>query len=81
MSMKTVRLIGFKVRLSNEGCSAGKSRIPWIYLEEFEKIRFIPRQVNLSLIKGTVNIISSDPPYKDNARFTTVPLKALSGQE
>ena len=27
-------------------------------------------------IKGTVNVISSDPPCKDdNARFTTVPLK------
>ena len=33
-------------------------------------------------LKGTVNIISSCPPYKDgNARFTTIPFKALSVQE
>ena len=32
-------------------------------------------------IKGTASLISSDPPCKDdNARFTTVPLKALSDQ-
>ena len=32
-------------------------------------------------IKGTVNVIASDPPFQDdNARFTTVPLKALSDQ-
>ena len=31
------------------------------------------------LLKGTVSVISSDPPCKDgNARFTTIPLKALS---
>jgi len=31
------------------------------------------------VIKGTVSVISSDPPCKDgNARYTTVPLKALS---
>ena len=30
---------------------------------------------------GIKNITSSDPPYKnDNARFTTVPLKALYDQ-
>ena len=33
------------------------------------------------LVKRTVGVISSDPPCKDgNARFTTVPLKALSDQ-
>ena len=33
------------------------------------------------LLKGTVSVISSDPPCKDgNARFTTVSLKALSDQ-
>ena len=32
-------------------------------------------------IKGTVGVISSEPPCKDgNVRFTTVPLKALSDQ-
>ena len=32
-------------------------------------------------LKGTVSVISSEPPYKDaNARFTTVPLKPLSDQ-
>ena len=32
-------------------------------------------------IKGTASLNSSDPPCKDdNARFTTVPLKALSDQ-
>ena len=32
-------------------------------------------------IKGTVRVISSDPPCKDdNVRFATVPLKALSDQ-
>ena len=31
--------------------------------------------------KGTVSVISSDPPCKDdNARIITVPLKALSHQ-
>ena len=35
----------------------------------------------MSIIKGTVNVISSDPPSKDeNAQFSTVPLKALSDQ-
>ena len=30
-------------------------------------------------LKGTVNVISSDPPCKEgNARFTMFPLKALS---
>ena len=33
------------------------------------------------MIKGTVSVISSNPPCKDgNARFTTVPLKALCDQ-
>ena len=33
------------------------------------------------LIKGTVNVISSEPPCKyDDAWFTTVPFKALSDQ-
>ena len=33
------------------------------------------------LLKRTVSVTSSDPPCKDdNARFTTVPLKALSDQ-
>ena len=33
------------------------------------------------LIKGTVSVMSSDPPSKDsNARFTKVPLKPLSDQ-
>ena len=32
-------------------------------------------------VKGIVNVISSDPPSQDaNARFTTIPLKALSDQ-
>ena len=32
-------------------------------------------------LKGTLSIISSDPPCKDaNAQFTTVPLKPLSDQ-
>ena len=35
----------------------------------------------LEELKGAVSVISSDPPSKDNnARFTTVPLKALSDQ-
>ena len=33
------------------------------------------------MIKGTVSVISSDLPSKDdNVRFTTVPLKTLSDQ-
>ena len=33
------------------------------------------------LLKGTVSIISSDPPCKDgNAQFTIVPLKPISDQ-
>jgi len=33
------------------------------------------------MLRGTVSVISSDPPCKDsNSRFTTVPLKALSDQ-
>ena len=36
---------------------------------------------NYKFIKGTVSVISSDPPCKDdNVRFTTEPLKALSDQ-
>ena len=32
-------------------------------------------------VKGTVSVISSNSPCKDgNARFTTIPLKHLSGQ-
>jgi len=32
-------------------------------------------------LKRTASVISSDPPCKaDNARFTTLPLKALSDQ-
>ena len=35
----------------------------------------------MSIIKGSVNVISSDPPSKvENAQFSTVPLKALSDQ-
>ena len=35
----------------------------------------------LHLLKGTVNVISSDSAGEDaNVRFTTVPLKALSDQ-
>ena len=34
------------------------------------------------IFKGTVSVISSDPPWKDgNARFTTVPLKPKSDQK
>ena len=34
-----------------------------------------------SNIKGTVSVISSDPPCKDSSiQFTTVPLKSLSDQ-
>ena len=36
---------------------------------------------NHYMFKGIVSVISSDPPCKDdNARFTTVPLKAVSDQ-
>ena len=39
-------------------------------------------EVQLINLKEIVRVISSDPPCKDgNVRFTTVPLKALSGQE
>ena len=35
----------------------------------------------ISYIKGTVRVMSSNPPYKDgNVRFTTVPLKAFFDQ-
>jgi len=35
-----------------------------------------PNILNLVLIKGTLSVISSHPPCKDNnARFTTVPFK------
>ena len=37
-----------------------------------------PPYFNRNLLKGTVSIISSDPPCKDdNARFTKVPLKSV----
>ena len=33
------------------------------------------------MFKGTLSVILNDPTFKDgNARFTTVPLKALSDQ-
>ena len=35
--------------------------------------------ISLEIDKGTVSVISMDPPYKDdNVRFTMIPLKALS---
>ena len=35
--------------------------------------------IKKNFFKGTVNVISSEPPYKDgNAQFITVPFKALS---
>lgn len=45
-----------------------------------------PAALVVNIIKigtpGTVNRISSDPPYKDlNVRLTTVPLKAFSDPE
>ena len=52
-------------------------------LNLFPTCRFIPiyHLSNERLVKGTVSVILSDPPCKDaNARFTTVPLKALSDQ-
>ena len=34
------------------------------------------------MLKGTVSVISSDPPFKDfNVRFTTVPWKPTSDHE
>ena len=40
-----------------------------------------PPQKKIKLIKGTVREVSIDPVFKDgNARFTTVPLKALYDQ-
>ena len=37
--------------------------------------------VGVTSIKGSVIVISSDPPYKDGkAQFTTAPLKTLSNQ-
>ena len=50
---------------------------------------FLPRDVEprfssssyttVIIVKGTVSVISSDPPFKDgNVRFTTVPLKSLN---
>ncbi len=37
--------------------------------------------INVSLLKGTVRVVSSDSSSKDaNARFTAVPLNALSDQ-
>ena len=42
----------------------------------YAKILFFP---NLSFVKGTESINSSDPPYKKvNVRFTTVPIKPLT---
>ena len=46
-----------------------------------DKYEFNPGEVCSKIFKGTVRVFSSDPPYKDDyARFTTVPLKALSDQ-
>ena len=45
------------------------------------KIKFGGGGGNYASIKGTVRVISSDPLYTDgNQQFTTVPLKASSGQ-
>ena len=67
----------------------------WYLLKANPRFLFItiqPKQANLvcwqcklqrkeSLMKGTVSVNSSDSPFRDgNARFTTVPLKALSDE-
>ena len=42
----------------------------------------IPETFNGFLFKGTVSVISNDPPCKDgNTQFTTVPLKPLSDKK
>ena len=51
------------------------------YIRSFDIFLFELVLIDFHKIKGTVSVISSDPPCKDgNARFTTVPLKALSDQ-
>ena len=42
----------------------------------------LSRTMNILMFKGTVSIISSDPPCKDGyARFRTVPPKPYSDQK
>ena len=59
---------------------------------QFSEIKLLPHTITtmftnpetidkMSCLKGTVSVISSDPPCKDgNALFTTVPLKHLADQ-
>ena len=41
--------------------------------------KVIMDRVGSTVVRGTVSVVSSDPPYKEgNVRFTTVPSKPLS---
>ena len=52
-----------------------------IFLHKEKKGYYIMNCKLYFYLKETVSVISSAPPCKDgNTRFTTVPLKALSGQ-
>ena len=55
----------------------------FLFFNVYSKFHFkFVCQKHFLFVKGTVNVISSDPPWKDdNPRFTTVPLKPLSDQE
>jgi len=45
---------------------------------KYSAFLFNRRNCSQIIIKGTVSVISIDPPFKDgNARFTKVPLKAF----
>ena len=47
----------------------------------FGGILNIKKNFRICILKGTVSVISSDPPFKDgNVRFTTVTLKTLFNQ-
>jgi len=42
------------------------------------KQRFFSNNKNIEIFKGTISVISSEPPFTDNdAQFTTEPLNTL----
>ena len=62
--------------MSTEHTSSTKQNVVFV-----EKCVYRHPAPNPQVIKGSISVISKDPPCKaGNARFTTVDLKALSDQ-
>ena len=52
-----------------------------VSFEDKESSRLLLKNLDFTFPKGTVSVISSDPPCKDgNARFTTVPKVLMEGK-